>query len=111
MRPWLRWIRRLFLAGAAFGLFGVLTLAAVIWTAWPQLPDVRELRRVELALPLSVYSADGKLISLFGEIGAATRRRSSRFPSASSRPSSRPRMPASTNTKASTSKAFSARSG
>ena len=67
MRPWLRWIRRLFIAAAAAGLLGLLGLAAVIWTVWPQLPDVRELRQVELALPLSIYSADGKLISLYGE--------------------------------------------
>lgn len=67
MRPWLRWMRRLLLAGLAFGLLGLLAVAAVIWTAWPQLPDVRELRQVELQLPLSIYSADGKLIALYGE--------------------------------------------
>jgi penicillin-binding protein 1A len=67
MRPWLRWLRRLLLAGLAFGLLGVITVAAVLWTVWPQLPDVRELRQVELALPLTILSADGKLISLYGE--------------------------------------------
>ena len=67
MRPWLRWIRRLFLAGIALTLLVVLAVAAIIWTAWPQLPDVRELRQVELQLPLSIYSADGRLIALYGE--------------------------------------------
>lgn len=67
MRPWLRWLRRLLLAGLALGLLGALTLAGVLWTVWPQLPDVRELRKVELALPLSILSADGKVIALFGE--------------------------------------------
>ncbi|HAI58572.1 MAG TPA: peptidase [Xanthomonadaceae bacterium] len=67
MRPWLRWTRRVLIAGVAASLLGLLALTAVIWTVWPQLPDVRELRDVELALPMSVYSADGKLIALFGE--------------------------------------------
>lgn len=67
MRPWLRWLRRLILAGFALALLGVVALGAVLWVAWPQLPDVRELRQVELALPLSIHSADGKLISLYGE--------------------------------------------
>ncbi len=67
MRPWLRWMRRFFLAGLVFGMAGLLVAVGVLWTVWPQLPDVRELRKVELALPMSVYSADGKLIALFGE--------------------------------------------
>jgi penicillin-binding protein 1A len=67
MRPWLRWLRRLILAGFAMGLLGALGLGALIWVAWPQLPDVRELRKIELQLPLSVYSADNKLIALYGE--------------------------------------------
>mgnify|MGYP005839983507 FL=1 len=67
MRPWLRWLRRLFLLGLSLGLLGLAAAAAVLWTVWPQLPDVSELRRVELQLPLTVQSADGKLIALFGE--------------------------------------------
>ncbi|GIX37085.1 MAG: hypothetical protein KatS3mg127_0324 [Silanimonas sp.] len=67
MRPWLRWLRRLFLLGLSLGLLGLAAAAAVLWTVWPQLPDVSELRRVELQLPLIVQSADGKLIALFGE--------------------------------------------
>lgn len=67
MRPCLRWLRRFFLAGLALALLGSLAGVATLWVVWPQLPDVRELRQVELALPLSIYSADGKLISLYGE--------------------------------------------
>lgn len=67
MRPWLRWLRRLILAGLALGLLGAITVATLIWLAWPQLPDVSELRRVELQLPLRIESADGRLIALYGE--------------------------------------------
>jgi len=67
MRPWLRWLRRIFLSGLALGLLGALALAALLWTVWPQLPDVAELRKVELQLPLTIESTDGKLIALFGE--------------------------------------------
>lgn len=67
MRPWLRWLRRLFLAGLALGLLGVITAGALLWVVWPQLPDMAELRRVELQLPLRIESADGRLIALYGE--------------------------------------------
>lgn len=67
MRPWLQWLRRLLLAAVALGLLAALGLAALLWTVWPQLPDMTELRRVELQLPLRIESADGQLIALFGE--------------------------------------------
>lgn len=67
MQPWLRWLRRLLLAGLALGLLGAITVGTLIWMAWPQLPDMAELRRVELQLPMRVESADGRLIALYGE--------------------------------------------
>ncbi|MFN9968183.1 MAG: penicillin-binding protein 1A [Lysobacteraceae bacterium] len=67
MQLWLRWLRRLLLAGLAFGLLGLAAAGAVLWTVWPQLPDVAELRRIELQLPLTIESSDGKLIALYGE--------------------------------------------
>ena len=62
-----RWLRRLALfAALALGL-GVLALGILYWLVSPRLPDVQELRHVALQVPLSVYSADGKLIGQFGE--------------------------------------------
>ena len=62
-----RWFRRLALfAALALGL-GVLSLAILYWLVAPRLPDVQELRHVALQVPLSVYSADAKLIAQFGE--------------------------------------------
>jgi len=67
MQPWLRWLRRLFLAGLTLGLLGAITVGVLLWVAWPQLPDMAELRRVELQLPMRIESADGRLIALYGE--------------------------------------------
>ena len=62
-----RWLRRLALfAALALGL-GVVALGVLYWLVSPRLPDVQELRHVALQVPLSVYSADGKLIGQFGE--------------------------------------------
>ena len=67
MQPWLRWLRRLLLAGLALGLLGAITVGVLLWVAWPQLPDMAELRRVELQLPMRIESTDGRLIALYGE--------------------------------------------
>lgn len=45
---------------------GIAACGIYIYLA-PELPDPDELRRIELQTPLRVYSADGKLISEFGE--------------------------------------------
>ena len=45
---------------------GMLMMAIYLYLA-PTLPDTEELKDVELQTPLRVYSADGKLISEFGE--------------------------------------------
>jgi penicillin-binding protein 1A len=62
-----RWFRRLFLAG--LGLFGLALVGLLVLYAIvaPRLPDVAELRNVELQMPLSVYSRDGRLIAIIGE--------------------------------------------
>ena len=62
-----RWLRRLaLLAGLGLAL-GILALGIVYWLVAPRLPDVQELRNVAMAVPLSVYTADAKLIAQFGE--------------------------------------------
>ena len=48
-------------------LIGGITLGVLYWLIVPTLPDVSALRDVELQEPLTVTSADGKLIALFGE--------------------------------------------
>lgn len=45
---------------------GILMMAIYLYLS-PTLPDTEELKNVELQTPLRVYSADGKLISEFGE--------------------------------------------
>lgn len=64
---WRRLLRWGLAAAVAGALAAGTALAVVIWIAWPQLPDVRQLREVELQLPLAVHAKDGELIALFGE--------------------------------------------
>lgn len=65
MKKVFRWFFVLLLVSA------VLAVSA-IGTAWlvfePDLPEVETLRDVQLQVPLRVYSQDGKLIGLFGEM-------------------------------------------
>ena len=65
MKKALRWIFGLLAAGSVLGVaaIGIAYLALA-----PGLPDVQTLRDVQLQVPLRVYSADGKLIGLFGEM-------------------------------------------
>ena len=62
-----RWLRRLALFAALSLGLGLLALGVLYWLIAPRLPDVQELRNVALQVPLSVHSADGKLIAQFGE--------------------------------------------
>ena len=55
------WLVMSIFAGA-----GILMMAIYLYLA-PTLPDTEELKDIELQTPLRVYSADGKLISEFGE--------------------------------------------
>ncbi|KFN41997.1 hypothetical protein N787_04315 [Arenimonas metalli CF5-1] len=54
-----------FFAGLA--LLGILALGVLYWLIAPRLPDVQELRNVQLQVPLSIYTRDGQLIALIGE--------------------------------------------
>ena len=53
------------------GAAGILALVALFAGGYyyvePSLPDAAELRNVEMQIPLSVYTRDGRLISQFGE--------------------------------------------
>lgn len=61
----LKWILKLGLLG--FGL-GVIAIVALYFYVKPELPSVAELRDVQWQTPMQVYSADGELISQFGEM-------------------------------------------
>lgn len=64
-------LRRLFKWSIIVGLIlftcAIATFGVLYWLVAPGLPSVQVLRKVEYQVPLSVYSADGKLISMFGE--------------------------------------------
>lgn len=57
---------RLSISGLVLGLLGLLTIAGVYFYVKPNLPDIDDLKDVQLQVPLRVYSVDGKLIAEFG---------------------------------------------
>src|SRR5688572_6152576 len=63
-RRLLRWALLAFLGAAVLGVLG---LGLLYFLIAPKLPDVDQLRNVELQEPLYVYSRDGRLMALFGE--------------------------------------------
>lgn len=65
MKKALRWIIGLLLAG---GLAGAVAVGITYLALAPGLPDVHTLRDIQLQVPLRVYSEDGRLIGLFGEM-------------------------------------------
>ncbi|GAB2497217.1 penicillin-binding protein 1A [Arenimonas alkanexedens] len=67
MARFVRLLRRALYLFAGLALLGVLTLAVLYWLISPRLPDVQELRNVQLQVPLSIYTRDGRLIALIGE--------------------------------------------
>ena len=64
VRRLLKWA---LLACAALVLVGGLMFAALYISVSRDLPDVTTLRDVQLQQPMTVYSADGKLMAVFGE--------------------------------------------
>jgi penicillin-binding protein 1A len=63
-RRLLRWALLAFLGAAVLGVLG---LGLLYFLIAPKLPDVDQLRHVELQEPMYVYSRDGRLMALFGE--------------------------------------------
>lgn len=49
-------------------VLGVVAVVAIYIYVRPELPSVQELRDVRWQTPMQVYSADGELISQFGEM-------------------------------------------
>ncbi len=67
MARFVRLLRRALIAFAGLAVLGLLALGVVYWLVAPRLPDVQELRNVQLQVPLSIYTRDGKLMALIGE--------------------------------------------
>lgn len=67
----MKWLRRLIKFGLIMGIVGAVVAAGAIGTAYyyisPNLPDIEELKKVQLQVPLRVYSQDGELMAEFGE--------------------------------------------
>jgi penicillin-binding protein 1A len=65
------WLRKLLKFGLVLSLTGALLAGAALLAAYlyitPDLPDIEELRKVQLQVPLKVYSREGRLIAEFGE--------------------------------------------
>jgi penicillin-binding protein 1A len=67
MARFARLLRRALILFAGLALLGLIALGVLYWLIAPRLPDVQELRNVELQVPLSIYTRDGKLVALIGE--------------------------------------------
>jgi penicillin-binding protein 1A len=63
-RRLLRWA---LIATAGLALLAAIGLGVIYFTISSRLPDVESLREVEMQEPLYVYTADGKLMAVFGE--------------------------------------------
>jgi penicillin-binding protein 1A len=61
------WVKKLLIFGLICFFAGILTIAAMYLYVKNDLPDVTTLKEVKLQTPMQVYTADGQLISQFGE--------------------------------------------
>ncbi len=62
-----KWFKRITIALFSLVLLGIGAVAAAYFYVLPELPDVTTLKTVKLQTPLRIFSADGELISQFGE--------------------------------------------
>ncbi|MCM2335206.1 MAG: penicillin-binding protein 1A [Pseudomonas sp.] len=63
-RRLLRWA---LIAFAGLAVLGAIAIGVVYYLVSPKLPDVEQLRNVEMQEPMYVYARDGRLMALFGE--------------------------------------------
>ncbi len=61
------WVKKLLIVGLVGFFAGILTIVALYLYVKNDLPDVATLKEVKLQTPMQVYTADGQLISQFGE--------------------------------------------
>jgi len=67
MARFFRLLRRAMLFFVGLAVLGVLAIGVLYWLISPRLPDVQELRNVQLQVPLSIHTKDGRLVALIGE--------------------------------------------
>jgi len=65
---WLRWLLVICLVIGTAGFIAGWLIYKDISAQLPDISDVQQLRRVELAEPMYVYAADGQLMAVFGEV-------------------------------------------
>lgn len=61
------WVKKLLIVFLVSFFAGILTILALYFYVKNDLPDVATLKEVKLQTPMQVYTADGQLISQFGE--------------------------------------------
>lgn len=61
------WLKKLFIISIILFICGLLTIVSLYIYVKDELPDVTTLQDVRLQTPMQVYTADGQLISQFGE--------------------------------------------
>ena len=62
-----RLFKWLAISGISLGILAALGVGYLYYTIAPDLPDVQQLREVQLQMPLRIYTADGDLIAEYGE--------------------------------------------
>lgn len=62
-----RFVRFITIIGLGAVLFVGVSVGIAYWLLSPSLPDTLQIRDIRLQVPLRVYSADGKLMAMFGE--------------------------------------------
>ena len=63
-KSFFKWLIYLLIGGSAFG---VAVAFSVVLYLGPQLPDIAQLRNIQLQTPLRIYTRDEKLVAEFGE--------------------------------------------
>jgi len=65
------WLKKLFkwlaISGISLGILAAIGVGYLYYTIAPDLPDVQQLREVQLQMPLRIFTADGDLIAEYGE--------------------------------------------
>ena len=64
---WVSLFKWLAISGITLGIFCAIGVGVLYYKVKPDLPDVSQLREVQLQMPLRIYTEDGQLIAEYGE--------------------------------------------
>jgi penicillin-binding protein 1A len=64
---WVSLFKWLAISGITLGIFCAIGVGLLYYKVKPDLPDVSQLREVQLQMPLRIYTEDGQLIAEYGE--------------------------------------------